>query len=126
MKLTTLFFVVAACIAATPARAADSWTLASPDGSLQFVLRLEAPGTLRYAVPLRRGRARVVAARRHARRSGVRDRPEVLRSRISRAGGRDVRRTTREAALDSASRARDGRVFRERGRRTARRDRPRG
>src|SRR4051794_14955177 len=50
MKLTTLFFVVAACIAATPARAADSWTLASPDGSLQFVLRLEAPGTLRYAV----------------------------------------------------------------------------
>ena len=50
MKIISLLFLLAACIAATPASAADQWTLASPDGSLQFVLRLEAPGTLRYAV----------------------------------------------------------------------------
>jgi alpha-glucosidase len=50
MKIISLLFVLAACMAAAPARAADEWTLASPDGSLQFVLRLEPPGTLRYSV----------------------------------------------------------------------------
>ena len=50
MRLINLLFVLVLSAAAGPAWAADSWTLASPDGTLHFDLRLEPDGSLRYAV----------------------------------------------------------------------------
>ena len=50
MRLINLLFVLVLSAAAGPAWAADSWTLASPDATLHFDLRLEPDGSLRYAV----------------------------------------------------------------------------
>ena len=49
MRLPLLLFMLV-LTATAPARAADRWTLASPDGTLHFDLRLEPDGSLRYAV----------------------------------------------------------------------------
>ncbi len=49
MRLPLLLYMLV-LTATAPARAADRWTLASPDGTLHFDLRLEPDGSLRYAV----------------------------------------------------------------------------
>jgi hypothetical protein len=63
MTLIRIVVVIYFALGATEARAADSWTVASPDGSLAFDLQLDAKGTLSYRVglPAAAGRIEVLA-----------------------------------------------------------------